>query len=71
MRNLKGYLKRALGLMVAQCIVLGGFGICADWREINTGLGSLDVRPLAIDPVNSTTIYAGTENGLYKSTMVA
>jgi hypothetical protein len=38
------------------------------WMAINTGLISLDVRTLVIDPVNATTIYAGSRVGVCKST---
>src|SRR5262245_9412800 len=40
----------------------------AGWSAINTGLASLDVRTLAIDPVNAATIYAGSRAGVFKST---
>ena len=39
----------------------------AEWKAINAGLDNLDVRSLAIDPARSTTLYAGTQNGLFKS----
>ena len=39
----------------------------AEWRAVNTGLTNLEIRSLAIDPANSTTVYAGTHNGLFKS----
>src|SRR5262249_30066416 len=38
------------------------------WHAISTGLASLDVRALAIDPVNATTIYVGSSAGVSKST---
>lgn len=33
------------------------------WNPINDGLTNLGVRALAIDPVTSTTLYAGTQGG--------
>ena len=38
-----------------------------NWAEASTGLQGI-VRTLAIDPQTSTTLYAGTDQGLYKST---
>jgi len=35
-----------------------------DW--INIGLTDLEAKSLAIDPINPTTIYAGTDEGLFK-----
>src|SRR5262245_19960895 len=40
----------------------------ASWSAISTGLVSLDVRTLAIDPVNASIIYAGSRAGVFKST---
>ena len=37
------------------------------WQSVNTGLGSLNIAALAIDPVNTATIYAGTGGGMFKS----
>jgi len=37
------------------------------WVQINSGLGNLNVNSIAIDPLDSQTIYAGTNGGLYKS----
>jgi hypothetical protein len=42
-------------------------GAAADWVEINTGLGNLDVRVIAIDPVHPEIVYAGGSGGLFKS----
>jgi len=39
----------------------------ANWTPVNTGLAANDVYALAIDPVMSTTLYAGTEVGIFKS----
>ncbi len=40
---------------------------CASWAEVNTGLGSLFVKSLAIDPNHPDTVYAGTDGGAYIS----
>jgi photosystem II stability/assembly factor-like uncharacterized protein len=40
---------------------------CQSWRPINTGLGSLFVNALVMDPNNPDTIYAGTDGGAYVS----
>ena len=40
---------------------------CETVQEINTGLGSLFVNSVAIDPNNPDTIYAGTDGGAYIS----
>lgn len=39
-----------------------------NWKAANTGLNDIMVFTLAIDPVNPSTLYAGTATGLYKST---
>jgi hypothetical protein len=39
----------------------------ADWTAINNGIAHLDIRVLAIDPVNKETIYAGGRSGLFKT----
>ena len=41
------------------------------WTSVNSGLGNLDVRALAVDPATKNTIYAGTAKGLFKSTDAA
>src|SRR5262245_33247427 len=43
-------------------------GFASQWSEVNTGLADTNVRVVAVDPLNSTIVYAGTPNGLYKST---
>ncbi len=40
---------------------------CQSWHQSNTGLGSLFVNTLAIDPNNPDTIYTGTDGGAYIS----
>ena len=40
---------------------------CASWAEVNTGLDSLFINSLAIDPNNPDTIYSGTDGGAYVS----
>lgn len=40
---------------------------CATWRPSNSGLDSLFVNTVAIDPNNSDTVYAGTDGGAYVS----
>jgi hypothetical protein len=37
------------------------------WMAVNTGLTHLDVRVVAIDPVDTATVYAGGRRGLFKS----
>jgi len=41
---------------------------CQAWQQSNTGLGSLFVNTLALDPNSPDTIYAGTDSGAYVST---
>jgi len=36
------------------------------WTAVNDGLTDLDIHHLAIDPLNPATIYAGTDEGLFK-----
>ncbi|MDI6768247.1 MAG: AAA family ATPase [Anaerolineales bacterium] len=40
---------------------------CQSWKKRNTGLGSLFVNAVAIDPNNTDTLYAGTDGGAYIS----
>ena len=40
---------------------------CQSWQTSNTGLGSLFVNTIAIDPNHPDTIYAGTDGGAYAS----
>jgi photosystem II stability/assembly factor-like uncharacterized protein len=40
---------------------------CQSWETSNTGLGSLFVNTLAIDPANAGTLYAGTDGGTFVS----
>ena len=40
----------------------------ASWTAANSGMGSIYVYSLAIDPTNSQTVYAGTWGGVFKST---
>jgi photosystem II stability/assembly factor-like uncharacterized protein len=37
------------------------------WRAINKGLANLDVRTLAIDPAEPSTLYVGTSGGIFKT----
>jgi photosystem II stability/assembly factor-like uncharacterized protein len=38
------------------------------WRSVNDGLGSLNIRTLALSPLDSQLVYAGTNgSGLYRS----
>jgi uncharacterized protein (TIGR03437 family) len=37
------------------------------WRAINNGMPAVSVRALAVDPSRTTTLYAATSQGLYKS----
>ena len=36
------------------------------WTAVNIGLTDMGVWSLAIDPLNPATIYAGTDEGLFK-----
>lgn len=38
------------------------------WTPANNGLGSRNILALAVDPTADQTVYAGTDEGLYKST---
>jgi photosystem II stability/assembly factor-like uncharacterized protein len=38
-----------------------------EWQAIDTGLTSLKVQSLTIDPATSTILYIATEDGLFKS----
>ena len=40
---------------------------CQSWQQGNTGLGSLFVNSVAIDPNHPDTVYAGTDGGAYVS----
>ncbi|MBD3343303.1 MAG: choice-of-anchor D domain-containing protein, partial [Candidatus Lokiarchaeota archaeon] len=50
----------------------GGIFLSVDhaghWREINDGLSNRNILSVAIDPIKTNIIYAGTENGIFKST---
>ncbi|HYR91800.1 MAG TPA: hypothetical protein VE422_47585 [Terriglobia bacterium] len=62
--------RRPTGLVFGLWVALFGVSrVCfgADWTEVNSGLRNLDVRVLAIDPVNPDTVYAGGDGGVYKS----
>src|SRR5262245_50688420 len=37
------------------------------WSESNTGLSSIDIRAVAVDPFNAATLYAGGAGGLFKT----
>ncbi|MBC8023160.1 MAG: exo-alpha-sialidase, partial [Burkholderiales bacterium] len=37
------------------------------WTPVNSGLTDLDVRVVAVDPVRTTTLYAGGPTGVFKS----
>ena len=40
----------------------------ASWTAVNSGLIDTDVLALAIDPATPSTLYAGTDGGVFKST---
>jgi len=40
----------------------------ATWSPVNVGVAEGSVRVVAIDPVNTSTIYTGTGSGVFKST---
>jgi hypothetical protein len=39
----------------------------ANWKQSNSGIGGFNVGAMAIDPVNSQTLYAATASAVYKS----
>jgi len=39
----------------------------ATWDSVNVGLTSREVRAIAVDPVDTSIVYAGTSGGLFKS----
>ncbi len=39
----------------------------ASWSLVNNGLGNLDINQLVINPLDTGTLFAATENGLYKT----
>jgi len=47
--------------------VITNQGALGTWIPKNTGLGNLTVHTLVIDPVTPTTLYAGTNGGVFKS----
>jgi len=57
------YASMALLLLGMTCRLSMG----ADWTAINTGLTDLDIRVLAIDPVNKGILYAGGTSGRFKT----
>jgi photosystem II stability/assembly factor-like uncharacterized protein len=57
---------RIIGAMHGAGVMLST-DACSSWRFGNTGLGSLFVNSVAIDPNNSDTLYAGTDGGAYIS----
>ena len=58
------YILAAVAVLIATSF---GMGFAAEWKAVNTGLTNLEIRSLAIDPASSTTLFAGTRNGLFKS----
>jgi len=67
MRNLRKSVAHALSLTVVLFGMRCGACLAAEWKAVNAGLTNMEVRSLAIDPARSTTLYAGTHNGLFKS----
>jgi photosystem II stability/assembly factor-like uncharacterized protein len=61
-------LRKECGLVVLLLCSVTGLSLGAEWKAINTGLTNMNIRSLAIDPANSLTVYAGTSNGVFKST---
>jgi photosystem II stability/assembly factor-like uncharacterized protein len=47
--------------------VYGSRDGCASWQAKNTGMGSLNITPLVLDPNNPDTVYAGTDGGAFVS----
>jgi photosystem II stability/assembly factor-like uncharacterized protein len=41
----------------------GGYG----WHQLAAGLGSLNVHSVAVDPADSSVVYAGLDSGVFKS----
>ncbi|MBI4699381.1 MAG: hypothetical protein HY758_10900, partial [Nitrospirae bacterium] len=67
----RGVIKRLFSLMALVCLILSmnvQNTSAANGVWTNIGPDGGDVRALAIDPVNTSTIYAGTYGGVYKST---
>jgi hypothetical protein len=71
-----GKVEKKAGLLVAfmalSCLLfapLSAWATIGQWRWHGIGLAGETVRAVVLDPTNSATIYAGTEqNGVYKST---
>lgn len=40
----------------------------SQWSEMNNGLADANIRVVDLDPINPAVVYAGTPNGLYRST---
>src|SRR5262245_9473442 len=64
LRNSVLLLLRIPLLLALNCSI--GFG--SDWSEINTGLDDTNIRVVTVDPINPALVYAGTPEGLFKST---
>lgn len=43
----------------------------ANWSAVNSGLTTLSIRALAIDPQNTGKLYAGTAGGVFAITFVS
>src|SRR5262245_64270299 len=62
------YAEDVVRTLLSQLVITNALAFGATWTEVNTGLGNLDIRSLAVDPANPSTVYAGTGNGVFKST---
>ena len=66
-RILRKRLRSAVWLGLALLKVTCGVGLAQSWTAVNNGLADRDVRVLAADPVNTSTVYAGGPIGVFKS----
>lgn len=51
--------------------MLKSYDAGATWTGLNTGLTGARVYTLAIDPHTPTTVYAGTDSGVFRIEQVA
>ena len=59
--------KLQFGFWLCGVLLAGNLAAQPVWTPINNGLTNLDVRSIAIDPGNPSTLYAGTAGGVFKS----
>ena len=64
-------MKKFKSLVIFVFLMMLSFAVTvcgAGWTAANTGLNGAVVNVLAIDPSKPQTVYAGTSNGVFKST---